>query len=135
MCAELVEARPSTGAVLSLSKGSGRIDRQPGSPGKLLIFDVLQHRTKRPVHSLRIHRDHAEQLEGGDPVDRLSDARPLLQVQPTEPLDHACCLLREQSRAARHSAPYDLSRTGWRRVVDPVEEAAALERVMKFPSP
>ena len=83
MCAELVE-RASTGAVLSLSKGSGRMfDRQPGGPGELLIFDVLQHRAERPVHCGRIHCAHAEQLERGNPVDGLGDARPFLQVQPT----------------------------------------------------
>ena len=98
MCAALVEARLSTGAVLSLSKGSGRMlaelvearpskgsgrmfDRQPGCPGEPLVFDVLQYRAERSVHGGRIDCAHAEQLERGNPVDGLGDARPFLQVQ------------------------------------------------------
>src|SRR5512133_167674 len=128
MGAELVEARPST--------GSGRMfDRRSGCPGELLIFDVLQYRAKRPVHRRGIHGAYAEQLERSNPIDGLGDAGTFLQVQPTQPFDYPCGLLGKCSRAAWHAPPHDLSRPRRRWVLDPMEKASALERVMQFTRP
>ena len=74
----------------------------------------------------------AEQLRGVHPVDRLGDARRLLHVEAAQPL-HGARRPASASSCARlgHPGADDGDRLRERRVVDPVVEAAPLERVVQ----
>ena len=104
---------------------------QPGLPDQLLVVAVLEHRAERRLRGGRVQPGHAEQGQRGHPVDRLGDPRRLLQLQGADPGHRRGRGDRERLRAARHPAPDDLHGPLRRRVVDPVVEAAPLQRVVQ----
>ena len=71
---------------------------RPGRADDVLVLGVLEHRPERPVHRGRVERLDAEQLERGQPVDRLGDARRLLHVARADPRDR-------RRRPARRASP------------------------------
>src|SRR6266550_4107505 len=66
------------------------------------------------------------------PVDRLGHARRLREVQPSQTLHECCGLPCEPVGNTGHAQDNDFDFTLERRMIDPVEEATSLERVMEL---
>ncbi len=106
----------------------------PRPPARTSSWSSAYFSTVPSVRSIASasRRLHAEQLQRGHPVDRLGDARRLLQVgvaqrgRPRRPPGRPASPPRR-----RHAPADDLDLAGRRRVVDPVVQAAALERVVQ----
>ena len=111
-------------------------------PGERLVADpeqilvVLEHRAERRLHVLDVELLLPERGQGAHPVDRLGDARAASGGRATA--------ARPRTRAASLGQPFrhagdaqldDLDLALDRRVVDPVVEAAPLERVVQLARP
>ncbi len=96
---------------------------------------VLEHRPERRLHVLHVELLLAERRQRLRPVDRLREPRRLLQVEQAQLRDERGRLGREPLRNAGHAQLHDLDLPLERRVADPVEEAAALERVVQLARP
>ncbi len=114
-----------------VSHGAHRTQASPARPSHVVVLAVLQHRAEGRLDR-RPHRGVAtpSSARGVHPVDRLRDAGRLLHVEPPQPLHGAGHLggevaLASGTRRARWRRPRQ------RRVVDPVVQAAALERVVQ----
>ncbi len=77
----------------------------------------------------------AERQQGGRPVERLGDPGDLGQVGLAKAMDEADDLARELFRRMGHARQHDLVFLLGRRIVDPVVEAAPLERVVHLARP
>ena len=105
---------------------------EAGRADHLLVLVVLEHRPERAVHGGGVERLDAEQAQRRQPVDRLGDARRLLHVG----VAHRATRRRRPGPRASRRRPgtrrrtISTSRSG-RRVVDPVVQAAALDRVVQ----
>ena len=107
------------------------------SARRLVAHDVdvlahLQHRAERLLHDLGVDLLPAERSERVRPVDRLGDARGLRQVEPPQPAHERGRLRGEPLGHARHAQAHDLDLPLERRMPDPVEERAPLERVVQL---
>src|SRR5206468_11633476 len=71
---------------------------EPTRADHLLILAVLQHRPERQVDRRGVEMLDAEQVERGQPVDRLGDARRLLDVALAHPRDRVGHLYGERLR-------------------------------------
>ena len=76
-----------------------------------------------------------QRQECGRPVERLGDARDLGQVRVAQPVDEPDDLAGERARRVGDPGRDDLELLGRGRVVDPVIQAAALERVVDLAGP
>src|SRR5438034_11108807 len=118
-----------------LAGGNPRLLEQFGErdvADALQVLVVLEHRTERRLDDIGIELAAAEGREGLGPVDRLGDARRLLQVEPPKAMDERGRLEGEPLGHAGHAQPHDLDLAIERGVVDPVEERAPLEGVVKL---
>ena len=79
---------------------------------------------------LGVQRDLVEREEGAGPVEGLGDSGQLEQVGGAQPLDEADDLLGEGCGQLGGAQAQDLQLAGRVRIVDPVVEAAPLERVV-----
>ena len=104
---------------------------QPRGADDVLVLAVLEHRAERAVDRAASSVVDAEQLERRQPVDRLGDPGRLLHVAVAHPRDRGHDLHRERLRRALHAAAHDLDLALGRRVVDPLVQAAALDRVVQ----
>src|SRR5271165_3915097 len=95
------------------------------------VLAVLQHRSKCRLGNLGTERIDSEKVQGRDPVDHLRNAWLLLHVEAAEPSDRSGCLIDKRRRRARDSATQNLSCALGRWVIDPVVQAAPLERVVQ----
>ena len=84
----------------------------------------------RVGHRLRIERHLVELGQRAGPVDRLGDARHLEQLELAQLLDEAHDLGRKPRVGVGHLAPHDLQLARRVGIVDPVIEAAPLQRVV-----
>ena len=96
----------------------------------LVVFAVLQHGAERGRHALLVELADTQPAERGRPVDGLGDARRLVEIEVAHGLDRSRDLPGEMLRAGRHSEPHDRHLAVETGVLDPVVEAAALERVV-----
>ena len=74
----------------------------------------------------------AQHLERGQPVDRLGDPGRLLHVGVAHPRDRVGDLDRKHLRCAGHAPADDLHLALARRIVDPLVQTAALDRVVQI---
>src|SRR6187549_630309 len=95
---------------------------------RLDVLAVLEDRAERLLDDLRVDLLAAESGECLGPVDRLRDTGRLREIERAEPAHERRRLLREPLRNPRHAEHHDLDLTFDRRMPDPVEEGAALER-------
>src|SRR5947208_9101732 len=98
--------------------------------GEVLV--VLQHRPERLLDRARVEVLPPERGERLRPVDRLGDARRLRQVQLPQPLHERRGLRGQTVGDAGDAQSNDLDLPLEPRVADPVEETAALERVVQL---
>jgi hypothetical protein len=99
---------------------------------RLEVLVVLQDRPERLLDDLRVELLGAKGHERVRPVDRLRDAGRLGEVHLPQPGHERRGLGGQPLRDARHPQPHDLDLALQRRVRDPVEQAAALERVVQL---
>src|SRR6266700_1100681 len=94
------------------------------------ILLVLEQRTQGVLHLLGLEPRGAERFERGRPVDGLRDAGGLGEVRRAQPL-HERHHVRGEGRGQLRPAAFENRELALRRrVVDPVIQAAALERVV-----
>src|SRR5439155_16279487 len=107
-------------------------------PGERLVADreqilvVLEHRAERRLDVLDVELLPAERRERLRPVDRLGETRRLLQVERPQLGHERRGLGGEPLRHAGYPQLHDLDLPLECGVADPVEEAAALERVVQL---
>ena len=104
---------------------------EAGRADHLLVLAVLEHRAERAVDRRLVERVDAEQVERGQPVDRLGDAGRLLHVALAHARDGRRHLDGQHLGRALHAPPDDLHLAPRVRVLDPVVQAAALDRVVQ----
>ncbi len=71
------------------------------------ILSRLQHDPERFVDGVRIERVPIERDKRGDPVDRLGDARHLVQIGTPQLLHHRRDLFRQSRRCLRRAGTHD----------------------------
>src|SRR5438093_1141190 len=98
--------------------------------GKVLV--VLQDGAERLFDDPGVELLTPERCKRLRPVDRLGHARRLREIQPSEALYECCGLPCQPVRNTGHAQHDDLDLTLERRMIDPVEETASLERVVKL---
>jgi hypothetical protein len=91
---------------------------------------ILEQRAKRVGDGLRIERDPVERHQGFGPVERLGDSGRLEQVQRAQPLGERDDLARQRLGHRRALAPDDRELAHRIGKVDPVIQAAPLDRVV-----
>src|SRR6185312_8375970 len=96
---------------------------------RLMILVILEQRAERRLHMLDVELLAAEGRQRAHPVDRLGEPGRLLQVERAQLGCETGRLGCEPLGHARHAQLHDLDLARNRRMVDPVVEAAALERV------
>src|SRR6266511_3966223 len=96
------------------------------------ILVVLQDRAERLLHGSRIEVLPSKGRERLCPVDRLGDTRRLREIESAQPLHERGRLRGKPVGKARDAQRYDLDLALERRVPDPVEEAATLQRVVEL---
>src|SRR5205809_5487064 len=96
------------------------------------ILDVLHRPAQRVAGALPVDSVGAEDRETPRPVDRLGDARRLGQVERPQARHGLGDRARERLRDLRRPQPDDRDLTLERRKVDPVVEAAPLQRVVEL---
>ena len=106
--------------------------RSSSSRTSVEVLVVLQDGAERLLDDGRVELLAAERDERLRPVDRLRDARRLGQVELAQPGDERRRLGRQALGHAGHAQAHDLDLALERRVRDPVEQAAALERVVQL---
>src|SRR5579872_3044403 len=140
-------SRPASCSSLAKAARRGsRSDRTAGSSrtaglldqrGHLLahplqVLLVLQRRAERRVDKRGVDLRRAESGERARPVERLRDPRNLVQVHRPQALDERGDLAGQPVRGLRRAGAADLDLLLEVRVVDPVVEAAALQRVVNL---
>src|SRR6185369_3445905 len=106
--------------------------RAPDPPDVLL---VLEDDAERLVDHLAGQLARPERQEGGRPVERLGDPGHLRQVGLAQAMDEADDVAGEALWCVRDAGDDDLELLLGRRIVDPVVQAAALERVVDLARP
>ena len=91
---------------------------------------VLEQHAERVGDRLRVERDAVERDQRLGPVERLGDAGRLEEIQRAQPLRERDDLARQRLRRARTLAAHDRELALRVGIVDPVIEAAALDRVV-----
>ena len=91
---------------------------------------VLEQHARGVGDRLRVERDPIERDQRLGPVERLGDAGRLEQIHRAQPLHERDDLARERLRRLRALAPDDRELALRVRIVDPVVQAAALDRVV-----
>ena len=111
---------------------NGEQFRRAPAAKRLDIFLRLQHDAERLVDRIRIERLPVEGHQRGHPVDCLGHARHLVELRGSQLLRHRRHLLRELRRRFRHALADNRQFLLERRIVDPLIEAATLQRVVHF---
>src|SRR5262245_65574272 len=101
---------------------------------RLDVLAVLQHRAERLLDDLGIDLFTAERGKGLCPVDRFRDTRRLREIDTAQPDDEGGSLLRKALGDPRDEQHHDLDLALDRRMADPADELASLERDVKLPS-
>src|SRR5581483_4295089 len=101
----------------------------------LLILAVLQHGAERRLDRALVERRHAQSRQRFGPVDRLRDARRLVQLEPAHGFDGRRNLASQRVGDALRPNSHDLELAFEIGVVDPVVDAAPLERVVQVARP
>src|SRR5437899_576138 len=96
------------------------------------VLVVLEHGSEGLLDRLDVELLLSERAERAGPVDRLGEPRGLGEVERAQPRDERRGLGGEALRHAGDAQPDDLDLALDGRVPDPVEEAAALERVVEL---
>ena len=99
------------------------------------VLLVLQQDTQRLFHPRGLQVFRPEREEGGGPVQRLRHARALGEIGLPEPLHETDDLPGQRLRNPRHPCVKDGELALGAGVVDPMVEAAPLERVVDFAGP
>ncbi len=115
--------------------GLGQVAPRPLAADLADVLLVLEDDAEGLVDELRRELAGTERQERRGPVERLGDARHLGQVGVAEPVDEADDLAGEPLGRLGDLGQDDLVFLLGRRVVDPVVEAAALERVVDLARP
>jgi hypothetical protein len=102
-------------------------------PHRLDVLAVLEHGAECLLDDLGVDLLAAERSQRLRPVDRLGDPGWLREVETPEPPDERRGLAGELLGDPRDPQPDDLDLAIDRRVPDPVEEGAPLERVVELP--
>ena len=116
---------------------AGAVDepREGLVPHRLDVLAVLEHRAERLLDDVGVDLLAAERVERHRPVDRLCHARRLGEVEPAQLAHERGGLGGELLGDAGDPDLDDLDLAVDRRVADPVEERAPLERVVELPGP
>ena len=97
-------------------------------PGDVIL--VFEQHAQGVVDRMRGQLEHVELHQRLGPVDRLGDAGKLEEIHPAQLLDKTDDLARQALAGAGRLALEDLEFARRGRIVDPVVEAAALQRVV-----
>src|SRR5687768_5197988 len=121
--------RPNT------SRFSARCDTREnaGEPLASNRVDVVlgfEHHAERLLDRCGIERLAVQDDNRTDPVQRLRDARHLVELEPAKFLNDGCHLSGEARRRLRHALPHDRQFLLERRIFNPLIQAAALQRVV-----
>src|SRR5262245_18880661 len=120
---------PSSGLI-----GDGQ-RREPSGAHGLQVFGVLEHRPRGLARRGAVEAGRPEHVQRPGPADGFRDTRRLGQIEAAQPVHPASDLAGQDLRGGRHPAPDDRRDAPGVRVVDPVVEAAPLERVVQVTSP
>src|SRR5438309_3 len=125
---------PRRGSRSTPSLGTLRlVDQRPDLlPNALQVFLVLESRAHRRVDEVRVDVRGAQCGQGTRPVERLRDSRHLVQVHSPQSLHERRHFAGQPIRRLRGPSTHDLDLFVEVRIVDPVIEAAALERVVNL---
>src|SRR5215207_10383791 len=130
---------PIEGVIESVTSGTalrgpfGRAAHQlldPGRPRALLVLAVLEDRAQRDLDRVLVDGGASERGERVRPVDRLGDARRLVELEVAHGFHRGRDLARELVGHLRCTNAEDGELALEIRMRDPVVEAAALERVV-----
>jgi hypothetical protein len=99
------------------------------------VLAVLQSGAEGDVDGGFVQLGKSERPNRVQPVDRLGDPGWLLHVQVTQPTDRGGHLRGQRRRRIRHPQTDDRGGVLEIRIVDPVVQAAALERVVQVAGP
>ncbi len=99
------------------------------------VLLVLEDDAEGLVDDLRAQLRRAEREQRIGPVERLGDAGDLREVDAAQPMHERHDPTGEALGRVRHAGEHDLELLGLGRVVDPVIQAAALERVVDLAGP
>src|SRR5215467_11522584 len=110
--------------------GTGR-DRGEVVLDQFEVVALFHHRAEGVGRGSRVKVGLAKEAERPGPVDRLGHARRLGQVKLAQPVDRGDDFPGELLGNARLTNQHDLYLTFWRRVADPVIQAAPFQRVVQ----
>src|SRR4051812_4342587 len=120
---------------VSASAGTGRLDQLVDAERAeaLRVLAVLDDRAQRGVDGRVVELGPPERRQRADPVDGLGDAGRLVQAQLPHALDCRGDLRGQCTGGLRDLELDDRDLALERRVLDPVVEASALQRVVHVP--
>src|SRR5215831_7865440 len=124
----------AAGTPLSGLIGRGEC-REPGRAHGLQVFGVLEHRTGGLARGGAIEAGRPEHVQRPGPADGLGDAGWLGQVEAAQLSHPPGHLAGQDLRGGGHPAADDRRDPRGVRVVDPVVEAAPLQRVVQVTGP